>query len=103
MNPQTKQMQRSANCRSAPEHEASSIPDSWLWTRVGDICETYAGYGFPKHMQGKKRGDLPFYKVADISNAWQRNEKYLIQSNHQLTLKEARSINANPLPADRGR
>ena len=98
MNPQTKQMQRSANCRSAPEHEASSIPDSWLWTRVGDICETYAGYGFPKHMQGKKRGDLPFYKVTDISNAWQRNEKYLIQSNHQLTLKEARSINANPLP-----
>ena len=49
-------------------------------------------------MQGKLSGDLPFYKVGDISDAWQQKKTYLTQANHYLTKNEAESIKAKPLP-----
>ena len=78
--------------------ECKSIPDSWIWIKMRDSCETFVGYGFPKHMQGKLSGDLPFYKVGDISDAWQQKKTYLTQANHYLTKNEAESIKAKPLP-----
>ena len=83
---------------SASRCEYNSIPDSWIWIRVRDICQVLVGYGFPKRMQGNRSGDLPFYKVGDISEAWQQKKTYLTEANHYLTLNEAVSINATPLP-----
>ena len=50
-------------------------------------------------MQGKKDGDIPFFKVGDISEAWQKNEMYLKEAQHYLTASEVKSIKAKPLPA----
>ncbi len=49
-------------------------------------------------MQGKRTGDLPFFKVGDISQAWLQNRHWLTAANHYLTNSEANSINAKPLP-----
>jgi type I restriction enzyme S subunit len=59
-----------------------------------------AGYGFPVHLQGKRAGDLPFFKVGDISEAWKRKEARLVLAQHFLTHDEAASIRAKPLPAN---
>ena len=75
-----------------------SCPAGWQWTTLGDICTIFAGYGFPKHLQGNKSGDLPFFKVRDISSAWLKNENFLGQADNYVTYEEARSINARPLP-----
>ena len=73
---------------------------SWHWASICDLCYTFAGYGFPIDMQGKRTGDLPFFKVGDISDAWQCNRTWLTDANHYLTNDEADSINAKPLPQD---
>ena len=78
--------------------EAKSIPNSWAWTEIGEISETFAGYGFPKRLQGRKDGDLPFFKVGNISNASQFRQEYLSQADHYLTVNEAKSIKAKSLP-----
>ncbi len=79
-------------------NQPRQIPETWKWLQVGDLCETIAGYGFPKELQGKTKGDLPFFKVGDISEAWQQKRRYLGEAKNYLSLDEARSINAKPLP-----
>ena len=74
------------------------LPISWCQASIGDVCNIFAGYGFPKDMQGKRTGDLPFFKVSDISQAWLQNRHWLTAANHYLTNSEANSINAKPLP-----
>ena len=76
------------------------LPKSWRQSSIGDVCNTFTGYGFPKDMQGKRTGDLPFFKVGDISQAWQQNRNFLTAASHYLTNSEADSIAAKPLPQD---
>ena len=75
------------------------IPDRWSWSTIGELCTAFAGYGFPKHLQGKLTGDIPFFKVGDISKNWQQNLKYLTEANNYLSIEEARFIKAKPLPS----
>ena len=78
--------------------DSNSLPDSWALPAVSNVCEILSGYGFPKSLQGRKTGDLPFFKVLDISEAWQRGERYLERAHNYLTQSEAESIRARPLP-----
>lgn len=75
------------------------LPEGWVWKTIGDVCDILSGYGFPKNLQGKSSGDLPFYKVGDISQAWLSGNRYLIKSNNYLSQEEAKKIKAEPLPA----
>ncbi len=75
------------------------LPRAWVCTNLDSVCEIIAGYGFPKRLQGKRSGDLPFYKVGDISKAWQSGSTYLTEANHYLNRDEAATINAHELPA----
>ena len=74
------------------------LPEGWASIMLGEVCEILAGYGFPKHLQGKSAGDLPFFKVGDISAAWKRNDVYLREAQHYLSFEQSASIRAKPFP-----
>lgn len=44
---------------------------------MGEVCEIFQGYGFPKNLQGQTSGEFPFYKVGDISKNVKAGFKYL--------------------------
>ena len=65
---------------------------------LNDVADIVSGYGFPKELQGKSNGDLPFFKVGDISAAWNSGQKKLTQAQHHLDYAEASSIRAKTFP-----
>lgn len=71
---------------------------SWRRETLGNACRIFAGYGFPERLQGQTKGEIPFYKVGDISEAWKKGETYLTAARHYLTDAEARELKAKPLP-----
>jgi type I restriction enzyme, S subunit len=75
-----------------------SLPTSWAKATLGEISDIWSGYGFPEHLQGRTEGEVPFFKVGDISEAWKRNEIFLFRANHYLTNDEMNELRATPLP-----
>lgn len=74
------------------------VPVGWALPCIGDVATLLAGYGFPTEYQGKSNGELPFFKVGDISEAWQRNERLLTSAKHYVTHDDAAQLRAKPLP-----
>ena len=67
---------------------------------LGDVCHFYTGTGFPTELQGKTSGELPFYKVGDISiNAAAGNTR-LSMCNNYISRQEANELKGTILPAD---
>ena len=73
--------------------------NDWPTTTLGEVCTVLSGYGFPERFQGRSSGDVGFYKVGDISAAWQRGERVLTQANHYISHAETQELRAKPLPA----
>jgi type I restriction enzyme, S subunit len=71
---------------------------TWPTKTLGEACQILAGYGFPERLQGKTTGEIPFYKVGDISETWKRGEVHLTRANNYLSAEEASEIRARPLP-----
>ena len=71
----------------------------WVRTDLGSVSDVLSGFGFPKRLQGKRHGELPFFKVGDISENWKSGRTYLNAANNYLSREEAASINAKTLPA----
>ncbi|UZR30947.1 restriction endonuclease subunit S [Methylococcus mesophilus] len=65
---------------------------------LAEVVDIVSGFGFPKELQGKPKGDLPFFKVGDISIAWNSGQKNLTQAQHYLDQAEASSIRAKAFP-----
>ena len=80
--------------------DVQRLPDGWSVAALADVCDIHAGYGFPKRLQGRRSGDLPFFKVGDISEAWKSGYTYLSSGNNYLTYDEANSIKAKALLPD---
>jgi type I restriction enzyme S subunit len=80
-------------------HDRRSLPNSWTETTLGEVCKIVAGYGFPESLQGRQQGELPFYKVGDISEAWKRGARTLTTAQHYLNAAEADLLRARPFPA----
>jgi type I restriction enzyme S subunit len=78
----------------------AELPPTWSMMTIGGACEALAGFGFPKHLQGKKEGEFPFFKVADISRAWEEHEVYLREAQNYLSHEEATSLGATPFPSE---
>ena len=87
---------------SSPEgaEESHALPPGWQRLTIGAKCNILAGFGFPERFQGKSSGDLPFYKVGDISETWKRGDTFLTRANHYVSEAEARELRAKPLPAN---
>lgn len=86
----------------APEKHVPSdadVPSSWTFGSLDDVTEIQAGYGFPPELQGRLDGDLPFFKVGDISRAAQAARVYLDAAEHYISRAEAEAIKADPVPA----
>jgi type I restriction enzyme S subunit len=54
-------------------------------TRVGEIADIESGIGFPKKYQGKKDGDVPFYKVMDISKTAKKSCIYIRNADNYIS------------------
>ena len=90
---------RAAVLKADCEGRLVPTESDWEETTLGEVSTVLAGYGFPERLQGRTSGDLGFFKVGDISAAWQRNQKVLTQANHYISNAEAVGLRAKPLPA----
>jgi type I restriction enzyme S subunit len=59
-----------------------------------------AGVGFPERLQGRQHGQYPFFKVGDISRAWQQGQQVLVRGEHYVGEEELAELRARPVPAD---
>ena len=66
--------------------------------KLGDVCQFYAGTGFPVAYQGKLEGELPFYKVGDIANNVLAGNSYLKICNNFISYDDAKEIKGTILP-----
>ena len=78
---------------------SNGIPNGWADPSISDVCDLLAGFGFPNELQGRTEGDIPFFKVGDISEAWQRHEKVLLRAKHYVAHDDLRVLHAKVLPA----
>lgn len=78
--------------------ELPNLPESWLLTTFEDVCDFHAGFGFPTEMQGRKGQALPFYKVRDVSIAWNAQSISLLETENSLSHDEAGFIKAKSVP-----
>jgi len=66
--------------------------------RLKDVAEIRSGFGFPKSMQGRTAGDIPVYKVGDISRAWRDHRDWLDETDHYLSMDEVNQLGGRPVP-----
>ena len=71
---------------------------AWIDGRCGEIADVLQGYGFPERYQGEKRGLYPFYKVSDISAAFEQGNKYITKANNYIDDGALFEIGAKPVP-----
>ena len=67
---------------------------------LGDVCHFYSGTGFPVDYQGKTSGELPFYKVGDISNNTIAGNTRLSMCSNYVSRQEANELKGSILPPD---
>jgi len=80
-------------------HEAEGLSNHFSRVPLGEIAEIVSGFGFPKELQGKMEGDLPFFKVGDISKAWKQGQRLLTKAEHYISKTEAVQIRAKSFPS----
>ncbi|MCG6303945.1 restriction endonuclease subunit S [Vibrio vulnificus] len=68
------------------------IPEQWAVTTIGNICDVQSGIGFPKQLQGREDGEVPFFKVGDISNTVQLGSRYLSKANNYISKSEVNEL-----------
>ena len=67
--------------------------------RLSEVADVVSGVGFPKELQGQSEGEVPVFKVGDISNAVKSGTRYLRTSPNHLSKEAARRLAANLMPA----
>jgi type I restriction enzyme S subunit len=66
-------------------------------TKLGEVAEVRAGWGFPVAHQGRSAGDLPFYKVSDMNLPG--NEVEMTSARNYVSHETAKRLGARPAPA----
>lgn len=72
-------------------------PNNWTTTTLDQLANFRGGVGFPEHLQGRKEGDFPFYKVSDMNRIG--NEKHLFLSENYVDSDLAIAMGWNIFPA----
>ncbi len=66
--------------------------------KLGEVCAFYSGTGFPVAYQGKSEGELPFYKVGDISSNVMAGNERLIECNNYVSRQDVKEIRGTIIP-----
>jgi len=66
---------------------------------LGEVADIASGVGFPKDLQGNAVGEVPVFKVGDISNAVKSGTRFLRSSPNHLCAEDARKLAATLMPA----
>jgi type I restriction enzyme S subunit len=69
---------------------------NWKEVRLGDIGSLRGGTGFPVRFQGRKSGEVPFYKVSDMNLSG--NEIQMYDSNNWISESDSRVLGAALFP-----
>ncbi|MGL4743357.1 MAG: restriction endonuclease subunit S [Dermatophilaceae bacterium] len=64
--------------------------------RVRDVATVRNGQNYPKGIQDRRAGDIPFFKVADLDR--QGNERYLTNPGGWVTAEDVAALGADVLP-----
>ncbi len=84
---------------SCAKEDLARLPPGWAWTTLGDIATILPGFGFPERLQGRKEGDIPFFKVRDISRVVLSGEKLARTSDNYVSVRDCEQMRARPLPS----
>lgn len=76
----------------------SELPRGWVRSKLGDVASIQSGVGFPKKYQGNTMGDLPVYKVGDISRAYLGNNGIINISENYVSAKTAIEMKGKIFP-----
>ena len=68
----------------------------WKVVRLGEVGSLRGGTGFPLRFQGRKSGEVPFYKVSDMNLPG--NEIRMHDSNNWILEGDSRVLGAAPFP-----
>lgn len=79
---------------------SSTIPTAWSVCSIGDVSKALSGVGFPKTLQGRTDGEIPFFKVGDISRAVTSGESQLTKAQHCITKAELAALRTRVMPAN---
>lgn len=74
------------------------LPNGWIECELSQIAVVVSGYGFPLTLQGRAEGDIPFFKVGDISKAILSGSQYLQRAEHYVTNEELKILKAKRIP-----
>ena len=80
------------------KEENQQFPKNWEECPISNVFEIRSGYGFPKDLQGNGNGDIPFFKVGDISKNWQSGEITLVKANHYISEETSDSLRIKKFP-----
>lgn len=75
----------------------SNLPTSWADVKLLEVAQVTSGIGFPNEYQGHTSGDLPFFKVSDISHAVLAHRGVLKTANHYVSNEIAEKLKGKPI------
>jgi len=75
----------------------SQYPETWVPTALMNVADVRSGIGFPHEHQGKRSGDLPFYKVGDISRAVLNSRGVLNNGDHYVSREVGKILKGKPI------
>lgn len=74
-----------------------TMPKNWVEASIKEVASVLPGYGFPEKYQGKSTGEIPFFKVRDISESLTKGSLFLKKANNYISNEECKELRAKPL------
>lgn len=78
--------------------EIGPVPESWRVVSLSSIAQVRGGTSFPPALQGRTRGDLPFYKVSDMNLPG--NEVEMRSAANWIDYRDLDELRAKPFPPE---
>ncbi|WP_303900771.1 restriction endonuclease subunit S [Thiohalomonas denitrificans] len=72
------------------------MSENWPVKPLAEVANFHSGFAFPEVFQGQQEGELPFFKVSDMSR--EGNERRLCSANNYVSRQLAEKLNWKPAP-----
>lgn len=86
------------NNSCTPKLRFPGFTGEWNRYNIGEIADVIQGFGFPDKYQGQKEGELPFYKVGDISSAFDKGKTKINEAANYVDYALLPKLHAKPIP-----